>query len=462
MPRVGSRNVRILLRDEWVRMGDNKHIVNMSAVSLGVLVFVTFLTALYMKGLNSGIPLYYDSIGYSATIAGTFVAVFTIASTVMRLVGGQITDHFSHYKVLLVSLAGLLVGAVIPVASDEFAVVMLSRVIQGASFALATNVMTVAVMGSASKKHIGRRVGINGAGTSLGTMLGALLSTWLLDDVGYQGFYVFYAAIMLISIVVVIVLKRMELARAADDVDSETSATNIETKASASGDDAPVTSSSGIMKSNSAASDREMRKERTEDLVRSYFIPSLVPYLAISFARRLPKGFCISFVLIFAKHVGIEMGAAFFVAAGATTLMCRLFGGKLFDSDRIWLLLPLISVQVIGFALLAVMPSFVTLIVAAIGYGISVGTTSPFIKALTAKVTPEEHWGVANGELYFFGDMGKAVGAFCGGLIIDATSKAFVPEIALAFTVVTSVLVAVALLLDHKAKKRDGLGVKSS
>ena len=49
--------------------------------------------------------------------------------------------------------------------------------------------------------------------------------------------------------------------------------------------------------------------------------------------------------------------------------------------------------------------------------------------------------------------MGKAVGAFCGGLIIDATAKTFVPEIALCFAVVTSIFTAIALFLSHRAKK---------
>lgn len=448
---------------------NSKHSVNMSVVSLGVLVLVTFFTALYMKGLNSGIPLYYDSIGYSATVGGTFVAVFTIASTVMRLFGGQLTDHFSHYKVLLGSLGGLLVGVALPAIWDAFAVVMVSRVIQGASFALATNVMTVAVMGTASKKHIGRRVGIKGAGTSLGTMLGALLSTWLLDGAGYHWFYVFYAALMVVAIIATIVLNRMEHAQASKEAaqsDGEAAdSTGDKVAAKAEGADAAKAASAkdasqkegeaeNASAGDSKASRKQAEKKRLHDLIAPYFIPSVFPFLAMSFARRLPKGFCISFVLIFAKHVGIEMGAAFFVAAGATTLMCRLFGGKLFDSDRTWLLLPLMSVQIIGFALLAIWPCFPTLIVAAIGYGISVGTSSPFIKTLTAKSVPKEHWGVVNGELYFFGDMGKALGAFCGGLLIDATSKAFVPEIALIFAAITSVFTAVALIAGHRAKKR--------
>ncbi|MCI8467906.1 MAG: MFS transporter [Eggerthellaceae bacterium] len=441
----------------------SKRSPRLSTVSLAVLVLVTFFTALYMKGLNSGIPLYYDSIGRSATVGGTFVAVFTLASTAMRLVGGQITDHFAHYRVLLASLAGLLVGVAVPALCDAFAVVMASRVLQGASFALATNVMTVAVMGSASVKHIGKRVGIKGAGTSLGTMLGALVSTWLLDGVGYQGFYAFYAAIIVVAIGAVLLLHRAERARGAGTGDAQdagapgakATAQDAAHAPSASGDAVAVpTSDASGAKAQAADGVAATRRERLRALIAPYLIPEVAPFLAVSFARRLPKGFCIAFILVFARHVGIAAGAAFFVVAGGTTLLCRLCGGRLFDSDRTWLLLPLISVQIVGFALLAVAPSLTTLIVAAVGYGISVGTTSPFIKTLTAKSAPREHWGVVNGELYFFGDMGKAIGAFAGGLLIDATSKALVPEIALGFAVLTAALTAIALLVGHIMRGR--------
>lgn len=429
-----------------------------ATISLAVLVLVTFFTALYMKGLNSGIPLYYDSIGYSATLAGSFVAVFTLASTAMRLVGGQITDHFAHYKVLLVSLAGLFLGVVLPVLSDAFALVMVSRVIQGASFALATNVMTVAVMGSASKKHLGKRVGIKGAGTSLGTMLGALISTFLLDNAGYEAFYLFYAALMVVAIGAIVALKHGEDKRA------KAAGANANAAPAASADSSEehlattkqlkAAKQTKLSDHSTVAISKHSFKQRARAFIAPYLFPQVAPYLAISFARRVPKGFCIAFVLVFARYAGIGMGAAFFIAAGATTLCCRLFGGKLFDSNKTWLLFPLLSVQVIGFALLALKPSFATLIIAAICYGISVGTSSPFIKTLTAKSTPKEHWGVVNGEVYFFGDLGKACGAFFGGLILDITAKSCMPEVALGFALFTSVVCGVALLVGRHIKPR--------
>ncbi len=414
--------------------GKTSHPGKETAASLSVLVLVTFVTSLYMKGLNTGIPLHYDSLGYSATLSGTFVAVFTLASTAMRLVGGQVTDRFPHFKVLVASLVGLLVGAAIPALFDGFYVAMASRVLQGACFALATNVTTVTVMGSASKKHLGRRVGIEGAGTSLGTMFGALVATWLLDGVGYRGFYLAYAVLMLIAIAAVVLLQHQKHDQANDPHVMQ--------------EPAPTTMAPGAKDVH--AEPKPPLAQRLRNLIAPYLMPQLAPYMAISFARRLSRGFCVSFILIYAKVAQIPMGPTFFIAAGATTLACRLFGGKLFDSTKTWLLLPLLSVEIIGFGALWLAPSFGTFMAAAVCYGIAIGTASPFLKTLTVKAAPQEHWGVVNGELYFFGDLGKALGAFGGGLLIDATAKTCVPQIALGFAVLTSVVTALALLLGHR------------
>lgn len=412
----------------------NEQQKEISIASLVVLAFVTFLTSLYLKGLDSGVPLYYDSIGGSATLGGTFVAIFTLASTVMRLFGGQITDHFAHYRVLMISLIGLFIGAVIPIISDEFYVVVISRIIQGACFALSANVVTVTVMGSASKDHIGKRLGIRGVGTSLGTMFGALVATALLDHVGYDGFYGFFAAIVIMAMVSVILLKR-----------KEESVSKISDK--------PTDTTHGKRKDAGEGTEGQRTlRDRLVDLIAPYLYVQVVPYLAISFAWRMMRGFCIAFILIFCKYVDLGSGALFFVAAGATTMICRIAGGRLFDSNKAIWLLPFMGVEVIGFAMFSFMPTFPMLIVSAICYGVSIGTASPFVKALAAKATPKEHWGVVNGELFFFGDIGKALGAFCGGLIIDATAKTLIPEIALGFAVFGFMVTALALLFKHIKK----------
>ncbi len=404
------------------------HEMRAENVTLAVLVLVTFFTNLYMQGLNTGIPYYYDTVGYSAAIGGTFVAVFTLSSMVMRLVGGEITDAFSHYRVLLASLAVMFIGTALPAIWDNFAMAMFARVLQGGAFAIATNVMTVAVLGSSSKKQFGKRLGIKGAGTSLGTMFGALISTGLIDGIGYHAFYAFYALLMVASIAAILLLQRRRHSLAI-------------TPASAK----PEAGSVGAVARRPSAYER---------FIAPLLMPEALPFMVISLARRIPKGFCVTFILIFAKYAGIKVGAAFFVATGLATLACRLLGGKVFDSDKTWLLLPLQSVEIVGFIFFAIWPSFWTLILAAIGYGITVGTTSPLIKALIAKKTPKEHWGAVNGELFFFADIGKAGSAFFGGLLIDAISKAFIPAIALAFCVLSSAITGLALLFGRRVWKR--------
>ena len=297
---------------------------SISTTTLIVLVIVTFFTSLYMKGLNTGIPYYYDMLGYSASIGGTFVAVFTLSSTVMRLVGGQLTDHFPHYRVLLISLVIMFIGAILPAIFNEFYIAMISRVLQGASFAVATNVMTVAVIGSSKKQHIGRRLGINGAGTSLGTMFGALISTGLLDSIGYIGFYGFYALLMVVAIIAVLLLRKTRASHGSstlDDASADQSAQAVKDEAAngitsttaqagnavsmsaqatstASGSastESPVSAGtpadSPTAKTGASKPKDQPKQGFVQEFIAPFLIPQAIPFMVISFARRIPKGF---------------------------------------------------------------------------------------------------------------------------------------------------------------------------
>lgn len=107
--------------------------------------------------------------------------------------------------------------------------------------------------------------------------------------------------------------------------------------------------------------------------------------------------------------------------------------------------------DVLGFGLLAIRPEWPTMLIAAVCYGCSIGVMSPMLKTLTSQAVSKEHWGVANGELQFMGDLGRALGAFLAGVCIDMTSKAAIPAVICLFAVVASVLIALTLALAGRS-----------
>lgn len=391
-------------------------------VAFLVLIVVTTLNGLYQRGLDSGIPLYYSSIGKSATIGGTLVAIFTIASMLARLVGGYITDTTDHIRALLAGMAMLIVGAVLPALWPSMWIVVLSRVIQGCGFAFSSNVISVLVMETAPKKKLGQRISYKGVGTSLAMMFGASIATWLLSACNYRIFYAVYALMACAGFVLVMCISKTPTISMAREQD---------------------------------ARKRGQRKTTMpwRELIASYRLEQAVPFTVIQLLRRLPKGACLSFMLVYAKHAGFGTGALFFIVAGFTTLLCRIVFAGMFNHINQWVLLPTILVDVVGFGLLALTPNWPTLICAAICYGISIGVMSPMLKTLTSQSVDKEHWGVANGELQFMGDIGRALGAFLGGICIDITSQAQIPAIICLFAAVASILTALVLAFNQRNRK---------
>lgn len=399
-----------------------------------VMVVITFFNGLYYKGMDAGIPLHYDDLGMAATVGGTFVAIYTIASTVTRLFAGQLSDNHDHIYVLLGGLGLLLLGALIPAIWPVYGIILACRVLQGVGFSIATNAITVICLGLSPKKKIGQTVGLKGAGSSLATMLGALLATVLLSTVGYQGFFWFYAILMVIGMVAAVLTMRSRRMQAQRDYHRQ-----------------EIAQRRAAEKAAAAAGHGESAVQRW---VRSFWLPGCFPYALIEFARRMPKGLCITFVLIYAKHMGLGTGAYFFVIAGIFTLLGRILGGKLYDNAKPWLLVPMVAAGAVGFLLLMFWPTVWALGVAGAFYGVTIGTSSPFLKTLTAKAVSKEHWGVANSELYFLGDLGLALGAYGGGLLVDALGKAALPAIAFWVNIAAAALTAGVLVWARGRQKK--------
>lgn len=387
-----------------------------------VLIAVTTLNGLYQRGMDSGVPLYYTSIGDSATVGGTLVAIFTIASMIMRLVGGRITDTTDHIHALLAGMSMLLIGAVLPAIWPALWVVTISRVIQGCGFAFASNVISVLIMETAPKKKLGQRISYKGVGTSLAMMFGAAIATWLLSACSYRMFYVVYALMALVGMVLVLCIAHTPTIEQARRQDAQT------------------------------RRHAHTQPNNWRAVLASYRLPQAVPYTVIQLLRRLPKGACLSFMLVYAKHNGFGTGALFFIVAGLATLICRIAFAGAFNHINRWTLLPMILLDVLGFGLLALRPNWIMLMLAAVCYGCSIGVMSPMLKTLTSQSVSKEHWGVANGELQFMGDIGRALGAFLGGVCIDMTTQAHIPLIICLFALVASVLTAIVLaVMPHQS-----------
>lgn len=147
--------------------------------------------------------------------------------------------------------------------------VVVSRVIQGCGFAFSSNVISVLIMETAPAKKLGQRISYKGVGTSLAMMFGAAIATWLLSTCSYRMFYAAYALMAIAGLVLVLLIR------------------NAPTVAQARAQDAQAR----------AARAKEGRPGWRATLA-SYRLTPAMPYTVIQLLRRLPKGACLTFMLV--------------------------------------------------------------------------------------------------------------------------------------------------------------------
>ena len=127
------------------------------------------------------LPIYARRFHISSLRAALLVAAFSGASFVFSPVWGRVSDRFGRKPVLLVSLAGTAAGSLLTGLAGGFGLLLLGRIIDGASGA-SVSVAQAAAADLARPSERARLFGLLGAAFGLGFVagpaLGALAALW--------------------------------------------------------------------------------------------------------------------------------------------------------------------------------------------------------------------------------------------------------------------------------------------
>ena len=127
------------------------------------------------------LPIYAKRFHISSFRAALLVAAFSGASFVFSPIWGRISDRFGRKPVLLVSLAGTAVGSLLTGVASGFGLLLVGRIIDGASGA-SVSVAQAAAADLAKPTERARLFGLLGAAFGMGFVagpaLGALAALW--------------------------------------------------------------------------------------------------------------------------------------------------------------------------------------------------------------------------------------------------------------------------------------------
>ena len=151
------------------------------------------------------LPRYAEDLDISPSVIGVVVASFSLAQLIFSPILGRLSDRYGRKPVLIVSLCGTAVGSVITGVAGSVWLLLLGRLLDGASGA-SVSVAQAAVADVAPPEDRPRLFGLLGAAFGVGFVLGPAIAT--LAALGGPHIPFFIAA-LLASVNAVVALRRL-------------------------------------------------------------------------------------------------------------------------------------------------------------------------------------------------------------------------------------------------------------
>ena len=362
---------------------------------LTVLMITAFVDMLGLAMVIPLLPFYATKLGASATIVGVLIAAFSIAQLASAPLWGKFSDRYGRRPALL---AGLLVSAVAYVIfayASTLWLLLLSRIVQGLGGGT-IGVVQAYVADASDPNDRAKSLGWLSAATSLGAVVGPAIGSALIHWGRHAPGIASAIFCVLVSVFAGVYL------RESADTTSTTSEHAI----------VPQTGSGAIWSVISRP------REPAQRLIWIYTIAigafyGTAPTLPLILANRLPV--TEGNVGFFVMYLG---GMGVFVRAGLLGRMIEWLGEARLTRLGIVLL-------AVGLALVAVVHSYLTLLISLTLMPLGTAFVFPCVTAMLSRVVPKRHRGLYMGVQHTFGGVSRVVFPLAAGVAMDHLGLGF-------------------------------------
>ncbi|MBB1124091.1 MFS transporter [Limosilactobacillus albertensis] len=339
--------------------------------------FFFMFSNMYCNPLING---YAQDLGASSAFAGIIVGMMSIVAMFLRPIAGNLTDHFSKYRLSFIGGTLCFLGVLGYVITPNSGLLLLFRLVNGLGYVLCTVCMTTWLAYLVPIKHVGEAMSFYGLMNALAMACAPAVSINLYKVVGYRTAIIVSA----ISALMVVITVQFVGNRA-----------------------------NPVIKQPVDKKKKLHIKIIQRDAVPVALIVALfaIPYFAtqadiVEYAEQ--------------RHLSIAVGAYFLIYA-VVLLLSRLFLRNQFDTVRFqpWLVLSTVA-TIFYLIMLTVMKTNIEMGLAAAGMAFGYGIIYSVCQSTAMMLAPDTERGLASSTFFLGLDIGMTLGPIIGG-IIDST-----------------------------------------
>jgi len=181
-----------------------------------VLVILYFTTFGGFIALTAWLPTYWKSFfAVSAVTAGMLTALYSILTSVIRVVGGSVSDRIGGENTAILSLATLLIGAVLMTVSHNYGLSVVGEILMALGMGV-NNAAVFKLVPQEVPEAVGGAAGwVGGLGAFGGFAIPPVMGAFVRaqGDLGYATGFVVFITLAVLSLALAYVLKRTHIAR---------------------------------------------------------------------------------------------------------------------------------------------------------------------------------------------------------------------------------------------------------
>ncbi|UVI37389.1 MFS transporter [Brevibacterium spongiae] len=314
--------------------------------------------------------------------AGFASSSFVIGAVIARVLTGKYLDFIGRRTLLIITMAVSVLASLAYLAADGLTLLIVLRIIHGIAFGAGNTAIMTAIQSIIPSSRRGEGTGYFGTATTLSTALGPYLGVIIPREFDFAMLFI-ASAIMSVIALIACVLIRLPTQELSD------------------------------------------YQRRTKWHLK---LGTLVDRDGLRIGSvMLLAGTAYAAALVFLAGYAAEHGVAsaaslFFVAFAVSSLIARLFVGRLQDvfGDNA-VIFPVFICDIAGNVLLALWPTMTGIVLAGVLIGLGFGSLMPCMQAITVNSVPMSRVPVATASFFLLLDAGSGIGPVVLGFLYSLT-----------------------------------------